>query len=83
MHNIIFKTIQGINYEISNTFLVLGLSVFRLRSPLLLGHEVRMLNSGAEGFMVFEPAVVLGRLLEIPLLLGQLTWLITQLQSKE
>ena len=39
------------------TFLVLGLSVFGVFTSAA-NHEVRMLNSGAEGFMVFEPAVV-------------------------
>tara|TARA_B100000780_G_C20925751_1_gene368959 strand:- start:225 stop:668 length:444 start_codon:yes stop_codon:yes gene_type:complete len=39
------------------TFLVLSLSVFGVFTSAA-NHEVRMLNSGAEGFMVFEPAVV-------------------------
>ena len=39
------------------TFLALGLSVFGVFTSAA-NHEVRMLNSGAEGFMVFEPAVV-------------------------
>ena len=39
------------------TFLALGLSVFGVLTSAA-NHEVRMLNSGAEGFMVFEPAVV-------------------------
>ena len=39
------------------TFLALGLSVFGVFTSAS-NHEVRMLNSGAEGFMVFEPAVV-------------------------
>ncbi len=39
------------------TFLVLGLSVFGVFTSAA-NHEVRMLNSGVEGFMVFEPAVV-------------------------
>jgi pseudoazurin len=39
------------------SFLVLGLSVFGVFTSAA-NHEVRMLNSGAEGFMVFEPAVV-------------------------
>ena len=39
------------------TFLALGLSVFGVFTSAA-NHEVRMLNSGAEGFMVFEPPVV-------------------------
>ena len=39
------------------TFLALGLSVFGVFTSAA-NHEVRMLNSGTEGFMVFEPAVV-------------------------
>ena len=39
------------------TFLALGLSVFGVFTSAA-NYEVRMLNSGAEGFMVFEPAVV-------------------------
>jgi pseudoazurin len=39
------------------TFLALGLSVFGVFTSAA-NHEVRMLNSGAEGFMVFEPAVL-------------------------
>ena len=39
------------------TLLALGLSVFGVLTSAA-NHEVRMLNSGAEGFMVFEPAVV-------------------------
>ena len=39
------------------TFLALGLSVFGVFISAA-NHEVRMLNSGAEGFMVFEPAIV-------------------------
>lgn len=39
------------------TFLALGLSVFGVVTSAA-NHEVRMLNSGAEGFMVFEPAIV-------------------------
>ena len=39
------------------TFLALSLSVFGVFTSAA-NHEVRMLNSGAEGFMVFEPAVV-------------------------
>ena len=39
------------------TLLALGLSVFGVFTSAA-NHEVRMLNSGAEGFMVFEPAVV-------------------------
>ena len=39
------------------TFLALGLSVFGVFTSAA-NHEVRMLNRGAEGFMVFEPAVV-------------------------
>ena len=38
-------------------FLVLGLSIFTVLTSAA-NHEVKMLNSGAEGFMVFEPAVV-------------------------
>ena len=38
-------------------FLALGLSFFSVFTSAA-NHEVRMLNSGAEGFMVFEPAVV-------------------------
>ena len=38
-------------------FLALGLSVFGVFTSAA-NHEVRMLNSGAEGFMVFEPAIV-------------------------
>ena len=39
------------------TFLALGLSVFTVFTSAA-NHEVKMLNSGAEGFMVFEPAVI-------------------------
>ena len=39
------------------TFLALGLSIFTVFTSAA-NHEVKMLNSGAEGFMVFEPAVV-------------------------
>ena len=39
------------------TLLVLGLSVFAAFTSAA-NHEVKMLNSGAEGFMVFEPAVL-------------------------
>jgi pseudoazurin len=39
------------------TFLVLSLSVFGVFTSAA-NHEVKMLNSGVEGFMVFEPAVV-------------------------
>tara|TARA_B100000497_G_C7604946_1_gene363358 strand:+ start:437 stop:880 length:444 start_codon:yes stop_codon:yes gene_type:complete len=39
------------------TFLALGLSVFGVFTSAA-NHEVRMLNSGAEGFMVFEPSIV-------------------------
>ena len=39
------------------TLLVLGLSVFAAFTSAA-NHEVKMLNSGVEGFMVFEPAVV-------------------------
>ena len=39
------------------TFLALSLSVFGVFTSAA-NHEVRMLNSGVEGFMVFEPAVV-------------------------
>ena len=39
------------------TFMALGLSIFSVFNSAA-NHEVRMLNSGAEGFMVFEPAVV-------------------------
>ena len=39
------------------TFLALGLFVFGVFTSAA-NHEVRMLNSGAEGFMVFEPAIV-------------------------
>ena len=38
-------------------FLALGLSFFSVFTSAA-NHEVRMLNSGAEGFMVFEPAIV-------------------------
>lgn len=38
-------------------FLVLGLSIFTVLTSAA-NHEVKMLNSGAEGFMVFEPAVI-------------------------
>ena len=39
------------------TFLALSLSVFGVFTSAA-NHEVKMLNSGIEGFMVFEPAVV-------------------------
>ena len=39
------------------TFLALGLSIFTVFTSAA-NHEVKMLNSGAEGFMVFEPAVI-------------------------
>ncbi|MDA9079743.1 pseudoazurin [Gammaproteobacteria bacterium] len=39
------------------TFLALSLSVFGVFTSAA-NHEVKMLNSGVEGFMVFEPAVV-------------------------
>ena len=39
------------------TFLALSLSVFGVFISAA-NHEVKMLNSGVEGFMVFEPAVV-------------------------
>ncbi|MDB9934822.1 pseudoazurin [Gammaproteobacteria bacterium] len=39
------------------TFLALSLSVFGVFTSAG-NHEVKMLNSGVEGFMVFEPAVV-------------------------
>ena len=39
------------------TLLVLGLSVFAAFTSAA-NHEVKMLNSGAEGYMVFEPAVL-------------------------
>jgi pseudoazurin len=39
------------------TFLALSLSVFCVFTSAA-NHEVKMLNSGVEGFMVFEPAVV-------------------------
>ena len=39
------------------TFLALSLSVFGVFISAA-NHEVKMLNSGIEGFMVFEPAVV-------------------------
>jgi len=39
------------------TFLALFLSVFGVFTSAA-NHEVKMLNSGVEGFMVFEPAVV-------------------------
>ena len=37
--------------------LLLGISVFSVFTDAA-NHEVKMLNSGAEGFMVFEPAIV-------------------------
>ena len=39
------------------TFLALSLSIFGVFTSAA-NHEVKMLNSGVEGFMVFEPAVV-------------------------
>ena len=39
------------------TFFALSLSVFGVFTSAA-NHEVKMLNSGVEGFMVFEPAVV-------------------------
>ena len=39
------------------TFLALSLSVFGVFTSAA-NHEIKMLNSGVEGFMVFEPAVV-------------------------
>ena len=39
------------------TLLVLGLSVFAALTSAA-NHEVKMLNSGADGYMVFEPAVL-------------------------
>ena len=39
------------------TFLALSLSVFGVFTSAA-NHEVKMLNSGAEGYMVFEPAVL-------------------------
>ncbi len=39
------------------TFLALSLSVFGVFTSAA-NHEVKMLNSGVEGFMVFEPAVI-------------------------
>jgi pseudoazurin len=39
------------------TFLAVSLSVFGVFTSAA-NHEVKMLNSGIEGFMVFEPAVV-------------------------
>ena len=39
------------------TFLALSLSIFGVFASAA-NHEVKMLNSGVEGFMVFEPAVV-------------------------
>jgi pseudoazurin len=41
----------------SHILFVLCLSVLSTIT-LAVGHEVKMLNSGSEGFMVFEPAVV-------------------------
>ena len=41
----------------SQILFVLGLSVLS-SITLAVGHEVKMLNSGSEGFMVFEPAVL-------------------------
>jgi pseudoazurin len=41
----------------SQILFVLCLSVLSTIT-LAVGHEVKMLNSGSEGFMVFEPAVV-------------------------
>ena len=62
-------------------FLALGLSFFSVFTSAA-NHEVRMLNSGAEGFMVFEPAIVKAAVGDT-VLLKQPTWLITQLQSRE
>ena len=56
MHNIILKLYKESTMKLK-TFLALGLSVFGVFTSAA-NHEVRMLNSGAEGFMVFEPAVV-------------------------
>ena len=41
----------------SQILFVLGLSVLSSITSAV-GHEVKMLNSGSEGFMVFEPAVL-------------------------
>ena len=40
-----------------HTLLLLGISVFSVFTDAA-NHEVKMLNSGAEGFMVFEPPVL-------------------------
>ena len=56
MHNIIFKSLIGTTMKF-RTFLALSLSVFGVFTSAA-NHEVKMLNSGVEGFMVFEPAVV-------------------------
>ena len=42
----------------SQILFVLGLSVLS-SITFAVGHEVKMLNSGSEGFMVFEPAVLM------------------------
>ena len=56
MHNIVLQLYKESTMKFK-TFLALGLSVFGVFTSAA-NHEVRMLNSGAEGFMVFEPAVV-------------------------